>query len=278
MLDQVVSRVKDLPALPAIVTRVIQLTEDPNSTAKDLSDVLGQDQSLAAKVLRLANSAYYGFPRRINSITDAVVLLGFGTIRSLIMAASVYDVLKRPVEGYALAPGELWRHSQACAMGARLIAQRAKYRSLEQAYVAGLLHDIGKIVLNEYMAEAYQKVIEKVMEKQVPFMEVEAEILGFDHSVVGAKVAEKWNLPIELVEAIGCHHRPMQSTSNPEVTSIVHVADSLCMMMGIGLGLDGLYYPLDEKAIELLKLKPEDLETIISRLADSLIDTNSVLG
>lgn len=120
MLEKIVSRVKDLPALPAIVTRVIQLTEDPNSTAKDLSEMLSHDQSLTAKVLRLANSAYYGFPRRINTVADAVVLLGFGVIRSLVMAASVYDVLKKPVQGYALAPGELWRHSQGLCNGLAL--------------------------------------------------------------------------------------------------------------------------------------------------------------
>jgi putative nucleotidyltransferase with HDIG domain len=278
MLEGIVARVKDLPALPVIVTRVIQLTEDPNSTAKDLSEVLGQDQSLTAKVLRLANSAYYGFPRRINSVTDAVVLLGFGSIRGLVMAASVYDVLEKPVQGYALAPGELWRHSQACAMGARMLAQKVKYRSADQAYVAGLLHDIGKVILSEYLSEVYQKVIDRVILENKPIMDVETAEMGFDHSIVGAKVAEKWNLPPELVDCIGYHHRPLQSTSNPILASIIHVSDVICMTMGIGLGLDGMYYPLDEKALELLKLEPADLEMIMSRLADSLIDGNSVLA
>ncbi|MGI6648429.1 MAG: HDOD domain-containing protein [Bacillota bacterium] len=278
MLEKIVSRVKDLPALPAIVTRVIQLTEDPNSTAKDLSEMLSHDQSLTAKVLRLANSAYYGFPRRINTVADAVVLLGFGVIRSLVMAASVYDILEKPVQGYALAPGELWRHSQACAMGSRLIAQRVKYRYLDQAYIGGLLHDIGKVILSEYLKEVYQQVIDRVVQEQISFTEVEVEILGFDHAAVGARVVEEWNLPPELVDCIAYHHRPLQMADNSTLASIVHLSDAICMTMGIGLGIDGMYYPLDSQAVELLKLNTTDIELIMSRLADALVDSNSILA
>lgn len=276
LLEQVVSSAKDLPSLPAITYRVIKLVDDAQSTAKDLNDVITQDQSLTAKVLRLANSAYYGFPRRISTVTDAIVLLGFNTIRSLVLSASVYPILEKPLEGYALAPGELWRHSQACAMGARLIAQRARYRQPDQAYIAGLLHDIGKVLLNHHLRQQYQEIVARVG-GEVTFIEVEQEVLGFDHAQVGALLAEKWNLPPDLVEAIGCHHQPKAAEKNRELTAITHLADALCMTMGLGLGVDGLYYKVEEDAVRLLKIKEEELEQLISRLADTLADRDTLL-
>ncbi|MBC7348287.1 MAG: HDOD domain-containing protein, partial [Clostridia bacterium] len=120
----------------------MRLTEDPDSTAADLNGVIGQDQALTAKILRLANSAYYGFPRRIGTITEAVILLGFNTIRNLVLTASVSQVLQREAPGYGLAKGELWRHALTSAMAARLLARKVRYRGAEEAFVAGLLHDI----------------------------------------------------------------------------------------------------------------------------------------
>lgn len=250
---------------------MLSLTEDPNSTAKDLNDVIIQDQSLTAGVLRLANSAYYGFPRRISTVTEAIVLLGFSSIRGLVLAASVQNVMDKEMSGYALGQGELWRHSYACGMGSRIIAKRLKM-PLDQAFTAGLLHDIGKVVLNYFMQEAYQEVKRKVELENIPFMAAEAAVLGFDHAIVGAKVAEAWNLPSELVEPIAFHHEPMSAANQRRLASVVHVSDAICMIMGIGLGADGMNYPLDPLALETLNLDQEAIEQIMSQLADGMVD------
>ena len=154
-LEAIVEAVNDMPALPHIVLKVMELTEDPNATAQDINAVLNQDQGMTAKVLRLANSAFYGFPRRIATITDATLFLGFKTVRSIVMAASVSDILSKEMTGYALAPGELWRHSQCVAMAARHIAKKNKSALVDLAYTAGLLHDIGKVILNDMVKEGY---------------------------------------------------------------------------------------------------------------------------
>ncbi len=145
-LRSLVEEVNDLPSIPVILQRVIDLTDDPDSTAQDINDVLSQDQSMTAKVLKLANSAYYGFPRRIPTVTDATILLGFQTIRSIVMAASMSDLLSRKLEGCALAQGELWKHSQSSAITARMLSLEARFPGAELAYMAALLHDIGKVV------------------------------------------------------------------------------------------------------------------------------------
>ncbi|NLJ73336.1 MAG: HDOD domain-containing protein [Syntrophomonadaceae bacterium] len=274
-LEQIVAAVDDLPALPHVVVQVMELTEDPDSTAQDINDVLSQDQAMTARVLKLANSAFYGFPRRIATVTDAIVLLGFKTIKSIVMAASVSDILAREMEGYALEPGELWQHSQSVAMAARHIARKVKYYQLDLAYTAGLLHDIGKVILNNAMKESYHKVINVVMEQNIPFLDAEVEILGFNHTEVGARVAEKWNLPQDLVEAINFHHTPENATENKDLTALVHIADAVCVAMGIGIGIDGMLYPISSEAMEMFGLDEVAVETIISELTDIFSDQQS---
>lgn len=276
--EQVVAQVKDLPGLPEVTTEIIKLTDDPNATAQDINRAVGKDQALTAKVLKLANSAYYGFPRRISTVTDATVMLGFQTLRSIVMAASVSDMLSREVEGYSLGAGELWRHSQATAMGARLLARQCKYPAVDVAYTAGLLHDIGKVILNHYLKEAYQPVVDMVTREGVPFIEVETSILGFNHAEIGAKVGEKWNLPSPLVEAIANHHSPDQAVIDPKLTAIIHLADCLTMIMGVGLGIDGLFYPMQESALDTLGLSMNTMEEMVSKLTDMMVDSTAFLG
>ncbi len=274
-LEQLVEAVNDLPALPHVVVQVMKLSEDPDSTAQDINNVLTQDQSMTARVLRLANSAFYGFPRRISTVTDAVVLLGFRTIRSIVLAASVSEILNQEIGGYALEPGELWRHSQSSAIAARIIAKRIKYPAVDVAYTAALLHDIGKVILNSYMKEAYYEVVEKVENTNIPFNEAEMAVMGYDHAQAGARVAEKWNLPPELVEAIMLHHEPEKATINKKLTAIVHVADIISVTMGIGVGVDGMLYSISSEAMELLGISEIDIESIISEMADVVSDQQS---
>lgn len=274
-MESIVEAVNDLLSLPHIVTRVIELSEDPDSTAADINNVLNQDQGMTAQVLRLANSAFYGFPRRIGTVAEATILLGFKTIRSIVMAASVSDILSQEIKGYALANGELWKHSQSSALAARLIGKKIKYNKLDLAYTGALLHDIGKVILNNSMIEAYREVIDRVNQGDIPFIEAENLILGFNHAMVGAKVAEKWNLPPELVEAIALHHDPIKAEINRELTSIVHLADAVCVSMGIGIGVDGLLYPISAGAVRLLGLNESDIDYIISDLVDLFSDQQS---
>jgi len=271
-LDEIVARVDELPSLPQIVVRVMELTEDPDSTAFDINEVLRQDQNMTAQVLRMANSIYYGYSRRIATVTDAIVLIGFNAVRSIVLAASVSKILKKELSGYAMGEGELWNHSQCAAVFARLLAKKKKIRAVELAYTATLLHDIGKLVLNSYVSETYQDVLKIVNEEKITFDEAEHRVFGFSHPVVGGKVAEKWNLPGDLVEAITCHHHPLQAEANPRLTSIVHVADAATLQMGMGLGVDGLHYPFSNEALVLLGLEEGEMEELMAEVVDLFID------
>ena len=263
-IDQIVAKVDELPSLPHIVVRVMELTEDPDSTAFDINEVINQDQNMTAQVLRMANSVYYGYSRRIATVTDAIVLIGFNAVRSIVLAASVSKILKKELSGYVMGEGELWRHSQGAAVFARLLAKKSKFRSVELAYTATLLHDIGKLVLNSYLSESYQEVLKVVNEEKLPFNEVEDNLFGFNHATVGGKVAEKWNLPNDLVEAISYHHLPEQAEINPQLTAIVHISDAVALQMGLGMGIDGLMYPYSKDAMDLLQVREDDIESMMA--------------
>lgn len=275
-LDEIVHRVDELPALPYVTYRVLTLTSDPKTSIAELADTITNDQVLTAKVLRMANSAFYGYARRIFSINEALIILGFNTVRNLVFAASVQNVMDQEFTGYVLPKGDLWNHSMTTALLARLLSRNAGFELHDKAFTAGLLHDIGKIILNTYMKERFTEVLDTVKTQNVPFSEAEQRIFGFDHAMVGAKVAEKWNLPDELVEAIAKHHCPADAKLNPKLTSVIHIADAASMSMGIGLGGDGMLYPFDDFAVQKVGLGREAIEEAMAVVADSMIDTETL--
>ncbi len=267
-LESVVQSVNELPSLPQVALEVMRLTRDPDTTARELNDVICQDQAITANMLRLANSAYYGFPRLIGTVGEAVVLLGFQTVRSIVLTAALGDTLSKEVKAYSLEKGELWKHSMGVATAGRMIAKRAGYKYQDLAYTAGLLHDVGKIVLADYLEEYCTEVLEKVRTEEVCFSDAELEILGIDHAQTGGEVAKKWNFPAEIVEAITLHHNPDLAVQDPKLTSITHIADIMCTVIGVGIGVDGLLQQASAHAVEILGLDEMVLEEIISDLID----------
>lgn len=274
-LEQIISKVDDLPALPMVVSDIMKLTEDPDSTVQDIEKVIMKDQSLTARILRLSNSAYYGYARRISTISQASVLLGFQAIKSITLSASIGGLLMNEVPGYALEKNQLWRQSQSCAIVSRFIAKKLRGVNADQAYVAGLLRDIGKVIVSHYLTDYFLQIMNIIELEKISFLEAEEKILGFNHAQVGARVAKKWNIPDDLVEAIEFHHSPEKASINPKLTAIIHVADAIVMMMGIGVGADGLIYNLSEEALSTLGIDHAMLESIISETSDLLIDEDA---
>jgi len=167
------------------------------------------------------------------------------------------------------------RQSQSCAIAARLFAKNVKYPKPVEAYVAGLLRDIGKVILDTYLKDQVEQVQQKVEADQISFMEAEEAILGFHHGQVGANIAEKWHLPGDLAESIALHHEPGKATINPRLVAITHLADALVMMLGVQMGADGLAYHFSQEAMELLGIDEEVLQQLMSELIDLLEDEDA---
>ncbi|WP_232207774.1 HDOD domain-containing protein [Aminomonas paucivorans] len=278
---RVLKRVNDIPSLPQFVIDTLKKLDDPKSSAQDVADKLSRDEGLVLRILRLANSAYYGLPRRITGVSEAISLLGFKTVKSIVLAASVYKFMDGSFTGYALDRGELWKHSLSVAFASRYLAKKIKGLDDEEAYVAGMVHDIGKIVLNDYVRFGYGIIAKLVEDDQVPFMDAERQVLGFDHAQVGGLIMEQWNLPETYMLAARYHHSPWElpeeSKAHQVFVDVIHVANILCLMLGVGLGADGLQYKIHPESLERLGIA--DVEVLMSDLVDLMakVDEEMVL-
>lgn len=274
-LEALVKNTKDIPALPVIVTKIFTLLDSPTTSGKQVADLIMSDQSLVAKMLKMANSAYYGRSREITTVHGALNLLGFKAVKEIVLSAGMSGVYDKALVGYGLEKGLLWKHSLSVAIAAGIIARKVRYPEPEEAYIGGLLHDVGKLIVDQHMRGVVNEILKKAQSEQIAFITAEKAILGYDHTDVGALVAEKWNIPSPLIEAIHGHHEPEQATVNPKLTAIVHLANCLILTLGIGLGYEGLQVEIHGSAAETLGLTENDLEELLSGLVE-LISNESI--
>jgi putative nucleotidyltransferase with HDIG domain len=230
-------KLADLPPLPAVVTRIMQTINDPNTSAEDLNRLISLDQGLSSKILRIVNSAYYGFPKRISTITHAVVILGFNTVRNLVLGVSAFGMLSHKSGASGLNRARFWEHSVATAVASSLLVRKKKPRTravMEEAFLAGLLHDIGKLFLDCYFPTQYAVAFAYARRENITLREAEQAVLGIDHAVVGRRIAEHWNFPPTLVMAMGGHHEPILDSDGFEAAAIVHAADWMAWQAELG--------------------------------------------
>jgi len=207
----------NIPPFPKAVRRVMTMLRDHSIQLTKVGEVVALDQGLSGKVLRMANSAYFGLPRRVYNVTEALVLLGFANVRSVLVSVSVGNILSRKLTAYGLEAGSLWEHSVGAAYASQMLARRIDARVYSMAFSAGLLHDVGKVAIGRHRPDPETEWRRKD--------EIETEIVGATHAEVGSKVCLKWNLPQEIVEAVALHHHPAEAPSHAKLTAVVAMAD-----------------------------------------------------
>lgn len=259
----------ELPPMPNIILKAREIMEDAGSSLKDLAGVIEHDQAIVARVLALANSAYYGFSGMVSSIQHASILLGQKTLGELITIAASSQLLSKKLMGYQLDPGDLWKHSLAVALGSRIIAEKKNAEWVEDAFIAGLLHDAGKIILDPYIVDC-KKTFKKALENGQPkFIEAEKEILGFDHAEVMSRAIRFWRYPENQSTAIRYHHYPLRS-GNSELAFIVHLANFAAKEAGFK-SEDPVSQPeIDSQILSYLGFQKEDLNKIIVEISESV--------
>lgn len=225
-VDTILSSIDQLRPMPSNVTRLLRELENPAITAGQISDHIGLDQALAALVMQMANSALLGYGRTCTTIGDAVVRLGFKRIKSIVMASAASDSMKRSLRGYRLGAGELWEHSLAVAVSAEWVAQAVRYPQPEEAYVVGLLHDMGKLMLDQYVLSDYTKIVDYMHRYRLSLWQVEEKLIGIDHARVGGLMAEKWQFPEPLLFGIRYHHDPSQARKHAQLAAVINMANA----------------------------------------------------
>jgi HD-like signal output (HDOD) protein len=269
-IKDIILNAKDLPAMPHVASKVLELAGSPETTANRLQKVIQDDQAMAARILKIANSALYGCSRKIKTLTEAIVMLGFNTIRSLVVTSAARNMYLKEGKTMGLKERLLWEHSIGCAIACRVLVSARHTHFAEEAFLAGLMHDIGKLVLNQYASDVFDEIVQEVYNDGRQFIDVERELLGFDHSEVGALLVAKWKLSPALEEAISQHHSPDSFTEDRLILCYLDMANNLCKREGIGFvetpDLDLTTLPSNR----VLKFSELELDNLADRLADTL--------
>lgn len=262
----IINGIKNLPTLPDIVHKIVTLVQDEKTTAKDLCELISYDQAISLRLLKVANSAYYGFLREVATIQHAIVILGFDEVKRLSLGIAMFNFIKGSNDGTSMVIDEFWRHSVGCSLAARIICKKVGVE-FDTTATASLLHDIGKLVLDNLFSKEYKIVVEKAKAEQVSIVDVEKEILGFGHTDVGLWLCSKWKLPPSLILPIAYHHKVDESDQeNILHVSIVHLADILCKKAGMGNGGGYIIPCFQETAKETIRMKEEEIDSIVKEL------------
>ncbi|MGC8739727.1 MAG: HDOD domain-containing protein [Candidatus Hydrogenedens sp.] len=265
--EKIIEKIKEVPAFPANTARILSKINNKESPILDISKELEMDPTLTANILKLANSAYFAGPKKISTVREAVVLLGINRIQQMIIASTIFPTVVKPLRGYDLPAGELIKHLIGTAIASELLGKELKIDIPPYTFTVGLLHDIGKIVLGTFVEIDAEPIVKKAYDEKLSFEKAEKEILGIDHSEVGALLMQEWHFPNNLVQPVLYHHEPDNAPEEYRlVADFIHIASNLCLECGIGSGIDGLNYSNNIHSIERLKIDMQIVEVVLSKL------------
>jgi HD-like signal output (HDOD) protein len=268
-LDDIVARTTDLPTFSAAALEVMKMADSANTRAQDIARVVSQDQAMSVRVLRLANSAFYGMSRKVSSLPEAVVVLGMRTVKNLAMVAATYPWMSKPLKGYDLGPMQMWHHAFGTALGAQMLAIKSRKCDDQLAFTSGLLHDVGKVALSLWIGEKLKAIVYYAEREGLTFDEAERKILGYDHTEVGEHLGKNWNLPDDVLLGVRWHHEPAKCEPYHAVADCVHLGSAMAMSMGLGIGGDGLLYKFDDGCYLRLGISPDEMDSITADYVES---------
>ena len=264
-LKAIVAQIDQLEPVPPIATQILALTEDPDSSLTEISDLILNDPALTANLLKICNSAFFSLPRQVESVRDAIALMGLDQIVEFVLFNGLSASFKKEMVGYGLGERELWRHAVSSAHVAGILADRfGASQNKHLIYTAALVKDIGKLILGRFVAFSYEQINILVQSQGQSFNDAEREIIGMNHEELGALVGKKWNFSDKMIYIIRHHHLSDESARQDLETALVYLADIICMMMGICTGADGLSYRFYGDVLKQMSLSENDLQGIIA--------------
>jgi putative nucleotidyltransferase with HDIG domain len=271
--EDLVKDISGLVTLPDVYLRINRLVDDPNSSSTDIARAVSQDASFTVKLLKLANSAMYSFPSTVDTVAKAVTIIGTAQVRSLALSLSVASSFEG-LPNDLVSMRNFWKHSLLCALAARQLCKEARRCDADALFTAGLLHDIGELIIFNRLPEQAKDALLTVLHNQeeVTVPEAEDQIIGFNHSAVGGALARQWNLPAVLQECIAFHHNPARAEKHPREVALIHIANSLAQLAEVdSLELDDAP-PIEPMAWQLTGLDPEVVEPVVRAAQEAFVE------
>jgi HD-like signal output (HDOD) protein len=278
-LQKAIGRITEISSLPEITTKIVQVVEDPRATARDMHDIVRTDPALAAKILKVVNSAFYGLPSQIASLDRAILMLGLSAVKNIALAASLSRMFKAEAVSEQFAARDLWKHCIAVAVCARQVANQVKSEHADETFVAGLVHDMGLIVAQQIFAAKLKQVAETCFATPQDFCTLEEQVVGADHQALGGALGAKWKFPPGLRYAIAYHHDPRALQAEfRKVTGIVHVADVVCCEGRFGFWLTAQGQVLTDELLQIAGLSRAQLAQITEDLPSQVTEAEQIFS
>ncbi|MCH7839178.1 MAG: HDOD domain-containing protein [Planctomycetes bacterium] len=281
VVEQALASIGDLATLPEVTIKIIEIVENPRSTARELHGVIKNDPALSMKILKVVNSAFYGLPGQIASVDRAIILLGLSAVKNIAIAASIARLFKGKRISEQFSAADLWRHSVAVGVGARALARCSPHPVMpEEIFVAGLIHDIGTLVERQAFPDQFATVIQRCTDEEgLDFLECERQVIGADHQAFGVGLTTKWKFPRHLRASVGFHHNPETlSVELRNMARLIQVADVLACQEQVGFYLTAQYDEITPEMLEALNLTQEQFDEVRATLAEQVSDTEATLS
>ncbi len=276
--DEVLALIRHVPPFPKVAGRVMELIKNPDVTAAQLAEVIQFDPVITANVLKICNASYFGLPRKVSSLDEGLVVIGHDILKDILITSSSAKFYKGQVgAGYQLEQGDMWKHSVASGIMAKLLVEYIQGVDSGSAFTAALLHDIGKRFLSGFVADEFQQIVDKVERDHCSFVEAEREFIGLDHAELGGKILEKWEFDQALVDAVREHHNPKALEMEP-LTALVALSNSLVISMGIGSGADGMATELHGDGLKRFGLTMDTVQICMADLLSEMDKAQELLN
>jgi HD-like signal output (HDOD) protein len=279
IVTEAVNAISHIATLPEITMKIIELVENPRSTAQDLNKLISNDPALVARILKVVNSAFYGLPGQIGSINRAIVLLGLNAVKNIVIAASLAKLFRGGRVSPHFSAKDLWTHSIAVGVFSKMLVTKINNTLPDEAFLAGLIHDMGILVELQAFREPLVEIAERSTKEETRYIDIEQQLIGVDHQMLGAGLTTKWKFPRSFQFVTGHHHNPMALAPDCRwLACVIHVADHIACREGLGYSLTCKGDPLDPAVLAALNLTIETVEELVKALPDALKETESLLS
>jgi len=277
-IQELVKEIKNLKPIPAVANQLLAVVDNPDTSMEDIANVIQYDPVITASILKTCNSAFFGLKNPAESIKDAVNILGTDQVIELVLMKSGSQALSGSQNGYGLEEGDMWRYSVSSAVIAKQIAVQLSLENKNTIFTSALIKDIGKVILEKYVASSSNKITSLVENNNLSFREAEKKVLGIDHAELGAMIAKMWKFSPRMVKIIRHHHLSDEAMINNKEICAVYLADCISMMLGSGVGSDGLLYRFKDQAMNELGISADDLTRIIAQFGINMHEIEQLLN